>query len=227
MAGSFLASNGMDKDIIEKLVEEFSHFPGVGPRQAKRFAFYLLTRDDEKLKSFTEMLAKAKKSITHCVSCGRLFVKSDTSEKQPLCRICSDENREKTLLMVVGHDVDVESVEKSDSYKGYYFVLGGTIPILEEKPEKRVRLANLRKTALERAQKGLKEIVLALDANPEGEHTSTYLLKFLFPILKGKDVKITLLGRGLSTGTELQYSDPETIKNALQNRAPTEKLSIS
>lgn len=201
---------------IEKLVEEFSHFPGVGPRQAKRFAFYLLTRDEKRLKSFTEELLKAKKSIAHCNACGRLFIKPG---KTLLCSICADQSRDKTLLMVVGHDVDVESVEKSGVYRGYYFVLGGSIPILDDKPEERVHLAGLRKSAVERENQGLKEVILALDANPEGEHTSDFLIKFLSPVFKGKEIKISLLGRGLSTGTELQYSDPDTIKSALQNRA--------
>ena len=203
-------------DFIEKLVEEFARFPGVGPRQAKRFAYYLLTRNEEKLKSFTESLLKARKSVAHCGSCGRLSVKSG---KTSLCAICADASRDKTLFMVVAHDVDVESVEKSGSYKGYYFVLGGMVPILDEKPEERVRVSELKKQTASRTHDGLTEIILALDLNPEGEHTGEYLKTLLSPAIAGKNIKITLLGRGLSTGTELQYSDPETIKNALKNRA--------
>ena len=203
-------------DFIEKLVEEFARFPGVGPRQAKRFAYYLLTRDKGKLKSFTESLLKARESVAHCNMCGRLSVKSG---KTSLCTICADASRDKTLFMVVAHDVDVESVEKSGSYKGYYFVLGGMIPILDEKPEERVRISELKKQIAARTRDGLAEIILALDLNPEGEHTSEYLKTLLSPAITGKNIKITLLGRGLSTGTELQYSDPDTIKNALKNRA--------
>lgn len=202
-------------DFIEKLVEEFARFPGVGPRQAKRFAYFLLTRDETKLKTFTESLLKARKSVAHCSDCGRLSVKSG---KTSLCAICTDSSRDKTQCMVVAHDVDVESVERSGGYKGYYFVLGGMIPILDEKPEKRVRVAELKKQISSRMRDGLVEIILALDLNPEGEHTSEYLLTFLSPAVAEKDIKITLLGRGLSTGTELQYSDPETIKNALKHR---------
>ena len=203
-------------DFIEKLVEEFARFPGVGPRQAKRFAYYLLTRNEEKLKGFTESLLKARKSVAHCNSCGRL---SGKSGKTSLCTICADASRDKTLFMVVAHDVDVESVEKSGSYKGYYFVLGGMVPILDEKPEERVRILELKKQVASRMRDGLSEIILALDLNPEGEHTSEYLKTLLSPVIAGKNIKTTLLGRGLSTGTELQYSDPETIKNALKNRA--------
>jgi len=199
------------EDPIQKLIEEFSRFPGVGPRQAKRFAYYLLVRDEGKLKTFAAELLRARKIVASCASCGRLFVRSG---KAPLCPLCADESRDRAFLMIVAHDVDVESVEKSGVYHGYYFVLGGTVPILEEKPEERVRLAALKKQLAERKAKGLTEVILALDLNPEGEHT----MEFLGKQLEGKGVKVTVLGRGLSTGTELQYSDPETIKNALKNR---------
>lgn len=203
-------------DEIQKLVEEFSRFPGVGPRQAKRFAYYLLTRDEAKLGAFARLLAGARKAVSNCPSCMRLFARSGTEK---LCDICSDEGRDRRALMVVAHDVDVESVEKSGVYKGDYFVLGGTIPILDENPETHVRLAALKKSVAARTGKGLSEIILALDLNPEGEHTTEYLMNFLSPLVKEKTVKITVLGRGLSTGTELQYSDPDTLKNALQNRS--------
>lgn len=205
----------MEKDSIEKLIEEFSQFPGIGPRQAKRIAFYLLTRNENKLKLFTNELLSARKKITHCSVCNKLFVKSRNTTQ---CTICSDTSRDTALLMVVGHDVDIESIEKSGCFNGYYFVLGGNIPILEEKPEKFVRLAELRKVIVERTKNNLQEIILALDANPEGEYTSNYLFKHLSPLLKEKNIAMTTLGRGLSTGTELQYSDPETIKSALKNR---------
>lgn len=202
---------------IQKLIEEFSKFPGVGPRQARRFAYYLLTRDDSRLSTLTELLANAKKSVLSCTSCGRLFSREG---KTVFCLICADQTREKTQLMIVAHDVDIDSIEKSGSYRGYYVMLGGTIPILEEKPEQRIRLGAVRKTVTERIKNGLAEIILALDLNPEGEHTMGYLMGFLKPLVC-ETVCISKLGRGLSTGTELQYSDPDTIKNALINRAPT------
>ncbi|OHA26619.1 MAG: hypothetical protein A3C06_01800 [Candidatus Taylorbacteria bacterium RIFCSPHIGHO2_02_FULL_46_13] len=205
-------------DPITKLIEEFAHFPGVGPRQARRFAYYLLTRNADTLKEFTEALAKAKKTVGACISCYRLFSSGNT--KTTHCMLCADTHRDTSLLMVVAHDVDVESVEKSSGYRGYYFVLGGTVPILETKPEERIRLKKLSSRVKEATGKGLKEIILALDLNPEGEHTGNFLTHSLAPLVKEHGIKISLLGRGLSTGTELQYSDPDTIKNALSNRAP-------
>jgi len=203
-------------DVLEKLIEEFARFPGVGPRQAKRFAYYLITRDEAKLKQFADSLLKARKLVTHCPLCGRLSTKSDRTS---LCTICADSSRDKTLLMIVAHDVDVESVEKSGGYRGLYFVLGGTIPVLDDLPEERVRVKELKKQLSSKSREGLTEIIFGLDLNPDGEHTSEYLLDILSPLAAEKKIKMTLMGRGLSTGTELQYSDPDTIKNALKNRA--------
>ena len=120
--------------------------------------------------------------------------------------------------MIVSHDIDFENIEKTKFYNGYYFILGGTVPILEKNPEKRVRQKDLLNTVEKRAKMGLSEIIMALNYNPEGENTLTYLTEILKPICDDKNIKISTLGRGLSTGTELEYSDGETIKNALKNR---------
>ncbi len=202
-------------DIIESLIEEFSRLPGVGPRQARRFAFYMLTRSQKQVASLSELLLQAKRAVSHCTSCGKLFVGATSKKKQ--CVLCADASRDNGLLMIVGHDVDIESIEKSGGYHGHYFVLGGTIPLIDEKPEAHIRITPLRTYVLEKKKVGLKEIILALDANPEGEHTSMYVRSLLTPLV-GKEVRISVLGRGLSTGTELQYSDPETITSALKNR---------
>jgi recombination protein RecR len=98
-------------------------------------------------------------------------------------------------------------------------VLGGTVPILEKEPERKVRSRELLKTVEKRAkEEGLKEVILAISFNSEGENTAQYIKDILSPLCEKYSLKITLLGRGLSTGTELEYSDSETIKNALKNR---------
>jgi recombinational DNA repair protein RecR len=120
--------------------------------------------------------------------------------------------------MIVSHDVDFENIEKTHFYNGYYFILGGTIPILEKNPEKRIRQKELIENIEKKISNGLSEIILALSYNPEGENTLTYLEQILKPITDKNNIKISTLGRGLSTGTELEYSDSDTIKNALRNR---------
>ncbi len=116
--------------------------------------------------------------------------------------------------MVIARDSDFESIEKSGTYKGLYFILGGTVPILDKEPEKRIRLRAL----LERVTKqSLKEIILSLNTTPEGEHT-TDIVRDALKNLSLQSTKVTILGRGLSTGAELEYADSETIRNALSNR---------
>lgn len=189
---------------FEKLIEYFLKFPGVGPRQAKRFAYFLADKDENFVKNFTEVILEIKKSIKQCPSCFRFF-----EGETLMCNICSGLNKEKTLL-VVEKDVDLENIEKSGVYNGKYFVLGGVILLVNG------RQNNLRfKELFEKVKKEKpQEIILALSANVEGENTSRYAKKILEPL----KVKISKLGRGLSTGTELEYSDSETIKNALENR---------
>ncbi len=127
--------------------------------------------------------------------------------------------------MLVSHDVDFENIEKTHFYNGYYFVLGGAVPILEKNPEKRIRQKELLEIVEKKIKNGLSEIIIALNYNPEGENTLTYLQEILKPLTQPSSakatagaVKISTLGRGLSTGTELEYSDSDTIKNALKNR---------
>ncbi len=199
-------------DPISKLTEYFREFPGIGPRQAKRFVYFLLTRNASFLDEVSRLILEVKKSIKVCDSCFRFY--QDTSSTG-LCNICSDQNRDRSQLMIVSRDVDFEAVEKSKFYTGLYFVLGGNIPILDKEPEKRVRLRELTEKI---SNENFKEIILSLNANSEGEHTADFIRDHIKNTFAEKEIKITVLGKGLSTGTELEYSDTDTIKNALKNR---------
>jgi len=207
----------MDK--INRLSHLFSEFPGIGPRQSKRFVYFLLARNPEFLNEMTELISNLKKEIMSCEDCSRFFQKGYTPSA--LCEICGDKHRDKSKLMIVSRDIDLETVEKSGSYNGIYFVLGGSIPILDKNPENQIRLkrliAFLDKKISEK--ESLSEIILGLNANPAGEHTAEFLKNALSSFASKHNIKISTLGRGLSTGTELEYSDAETIKNALKNRA--------
>lgn len=200
-------------DPIEKLVSAFIRFPGVGPRQARRFVYYLLTQNAGTVEKLGEDLLELKKRIAQCRNCYRFFAATG-SRTQKVCNLCQDTTRDSSLLMIIEKDTDLEVVRKSDQYQGQFFVLGGLVPILEPEPEKKIRARELR-TRLESNQSQVKEIIIALAANAEGDNTTDYLQKFLAPF----GLRISVLGRGLSTGTELEYSDAETLKNALKNRA--------
>ncbi len=208
---------------IQKLTEYFSEFPGIGPRQAKRFVYFLLTRNPEYLQQLTRLISELKKDSTICQSCFRFFQDThNTASSHDLCEICRNQSRDRSSLMIVSRDVDLENIERTRSFSGLYFVLGGSVPILEKAPETRVRSNELQRIVRERAEApepgSLKEIILAMNATPEGENTGDYIEQFLKPITTEHIIKVSHLGRGISTGTELEYSDADTLKNALKNR---------
>jgi recombination protein RecR len=203
-------------DTITKLSKIFSEFPGIGPRQAKRFVYFLLSRHDGHINELIELLADLKKQIKVCGECYRFF--SNNLKTHDTCDICRQNNRNHHELMIVSRDVDLENIEKSHSYMGLYFVLGGNVPILDKNPEDKIRLRELLSKIERQSAEGLNEIIFGLNANPEGEYTEEYLRKILAPLSQQHSIKLSILGRGLSTGTELEYSDSDTIKNALLNR---------
>ena len=224
-------------DSIQKLTELFRQFPGIGPRQAKRFVYFLLGQKNDYSTELAKLVSELKRDIVQCDFCFRFFPR-DKSESLT-CPICRDTSRNGSQLMIVSRDVDFENIEKTKSFTGYYFVLGGTVPILETEPQDRIRQKELvdvvtkrskgglkAKTSLSpnndvrstQSETGLREIILALDYNPEGENTRDHLTRLLGPLGIKFGFNLSSLGRGLSTGSELEYSDPDTIKNALESR---------
>lgn len=197
---------------IDKLTEYFKEFPGIGPRQAKRFVYFLLRKNARYADELAQLIPRVRKNVSICSDCSRYFVKQGI---QQICNTCSASDRDATLLMIVARDSDLEAVEKSDSYNGYYFVLGGTLPILEDDVQKFIRVRELETIIEKRKNAGLTEIIIALNANPDGDNTARYLKQKLTPA----GLTLTILGRGLSTGSELEYADSDTIANALKNRA--------
>ncbi|MBI2617883.1 recombination protein RecR [Candidatus Kaiserbacteria bacterium] len=200
-------------DTIQKLMRMFIKFPGIGPRQAERFVYFLLSSPQSYRQELMRLIGTLKDDTKVCVSCFRFH-----SNRADICSVCGNANRNKELLMLVQKDVDLDNIERTKDYDGYYFVIGGTVPILDKNPSTLIREKELIETVEKRAKDGLKEVIFAFSVNPDGENTAEYVRKVLEPLLKKSDIKISTLGRGLSTGLELEYSDPETIKNALKNR---------
>ena len=202
-------------DPLHKLAEYFGEFPGIGPRQAKRFAYFLMTKNSSYLEGLSNLILDIKKRIKTCSMCFRLYPDGKTT----ICPVCSNMNRNRETIMIISRDVDFDVIEKSSVYNGLYFILGGIIPILEENPEKKVRLKDL-KDRINKSQKegSIKEIILSLNTTAEGENTADFIRQFIITNFPNSNIKISVLGRGLSTGSELEYLDSETIKNALENR---------
>jgi len=202
---------------VEKLIELFTKFPGIGPRQARRFVYHLLEESESSRGFLAQKILSLKTEMARCVRCKRFFSVADNSgQAQTLCKICSNKERDTSLLMVLARDVDLESVEKTIGYNGSYFVLGGQLKILDKNPESRIRIIELE--ALIQSNQNIQEVIIAMSANTEGDYTADYVKQKLHDAFPDRDLKITVLGRGLSTGTELEYSDPETITYALKNR---------
>jgi recombination protein RecR len=199
---------------IDNLANLFMKFPGIGTRQAKRFVYFLLAQDPHFVETLAYEISELKKNIAQCSACFRFFPRTGTGT---LCSVCVDD-ADSATLMVVEKDTDFESVHRSGSYAGRYFILGGTIPVLERDPASKIRIHELLARIESSAVEGLSEIILALSANPEGDFTRDYILKALTPIAEQLGITITTLGRGLSTGTELEYSDAVTLRHALKNR---------
>ena len=205
-------------DAIDKLAEIFKEFPGIGERQARRFVYFLMSKTGAYNDNLTTLVSELKKETAQCGECFRFFIVKN--EKNKLCEICANANTDSSLLMVVEKDSDLESVRKSRTYHGKYFILGELVPIVEKNTKSRVRIEELKNTAKVGASQKppLKEIILAFSLSPQGDHTDLYAREQLKDLAEKFGIKISSLGRGLSTGTELEYSDNETLRNALKNR---------
>ncbi len=201
---------------IDKLTELFEEFPGIGPRQARRFVQFLLIQNLSFRTTLSHTIEELSNKTKQCIECFRWFVVE--KNKTGLCEICSNQNRDSHMLFVVEKDADITNIEQG-GFRGKYFVLGGVIPLAAEKPEKHIRLSQLvSRINTDGAQKKLEEVILGLSATTEGDHTHLIIKEKLHSMAEGFHFKISSLGRGLSTGSELEYADPDTITSALNSR---------
>lgn len=197
----------MDK--IDELAQAFARLPGIGPRQGKRFVFYLLAAPAAERTKLAGLILSLGKDVRQCPDCLRFFNGSSAA----VCNYCSDSRRDDTQLMLVEKDQDLSAVERAGTYKGRYFVLGGVLTLTNKGA---IREKELVRAIEKRLKNNLSEVVLALSATSEGEHTADRVRELLAPYRD--HLKISVLGRGLATGSELEYSDAETLRAALSNR---------
>ncbi len=203
----------MHPKAIKQLINYFQRLPGVGPRQASRFAYSLLDEPSEILRSLRNAVKELAEETSRCPICFR------ARENITPCRSCGD-TEAKQQILVVEKDQDVETVEKSGVWRGAYHITGGTISPLYHDPllNNRMRGLHKRVVSLAKTKKDI-EVVMALSATANGEATQAYIEKILEPFVVPKGpVKLTRLGRGLSTGAEIEYADPSTLSHALKNR---------
>ncbi len=193
---------------IRNLTEAFEKLPGIGPKTAARLTFYLLHVPQEQLDEFAGALSELKKNTVLCSLC------YNVAETDP-CPICTDQNRDKTKILVVEQPLDVLAIEKTGDYKGAYHVLHGAISPLNNIGPDELYIKQL----LDRISSyvsPITEIILATNPNMEGEATAMYLAKQLK--IENCKLKITRLGQGLPTGGDLEYADESTLSRALEGR---------
>ncbi len=189
---------------VEKLIEEFSQLPGIGPKTAERLTFYLLRSADSQIDELGRAVTQLKKNIRTCSIC------SNITETDP-CLICSNTSRDNSLICVVEEPLDIVAIEKTGKYKGFYHVLGGVISPIEGIGPDELYVKEL----IERLKnKEVKEVILATNPSIEGEATALYLQKLIRP----KEVRITRIARGLPVGGDLEYADEITLVRALEGR---------
>jgi recombination protein RecR len=189
---------------IEKLIESLTRLPGIGRRSAERVVNYILGATKEEVKSLSDGIMKVKESVRFCSLCHNL-------SEEELCKICQDPRRQKDLICVVEKPSDVTAIEKSGSFPGVDHVLLGAISPLEGKGPGDLKIDTL----LSRIkQLNIKEIIIATDADTEGEATALYLTKLIKPL----GVRLSRIGLGLPVGSNLEYADSTTLSKSLEAR---------
>jgi len=189
---------------ITALTAALSKLPGIGPRSAERVALHLVQADPATVKHLAETILTARERIRFCETCGAL------TEKTP-CATCTDSRRDASIICVVERAVDILSLEKSGTFRGKFHVLGGKISPLDGVEPDDLRITDLEKRL---SVEPVKEIIIALGTDVEGDATSHYLAKRL---ARG-GLKISRIGFGLPAGSGLEFADELTLNRALEGR---------
>jgi recombination protein RecR len=191
-------------DSINALTAALGKLPGIGPRSAERIALYLVQADSPSVKSLAETIVSAREKIKFCEICGSL------TEQSP-CSFCTDSRRDDSLVCVVERAVDILSIEKAGSFRGKFHVLGGKISPLDGVEPEDLRIAGLEKRL---QTEPIREVVIALGTDVEGDATSNYLAKRL----ARPGLKISRIAYGLPAGSGLEFADELTLSRALEGR---------
>ncbi|MCX5709524.1 MAG: recombination mediator RecR [Candidatus Omnitrophica bacterium] len=189
---------------IEKLIEALNKLPGIGRRSAERVVNYILGASKDEIKNLAETIIKVKESVRFCRICNNL-------SEQDICRVCQDMRRNKEVICIVEKPTDVTAIERSGTFHGVYHVLLGSISPLEGRGPSDLKIEGLIKRIKE---DNIKEVIIATDADTEGETTSMYLTKLIKPL----GVNLTRIGLGLPVGSNLEYADSTTLSKALESR---------
>jgi recombination protein RecR len=189
---------------LERLIQELSRLPGIGPKTAQRLAFHLLRADRQRAESLARAIEDVKARIGYCERCYNIA-------EGGLCAICASARRDSSVLCVVESALDVLAVERTSEFSGLYFVLHGVISPIDGIGPEQLHVPHL----LDRVrEEGIAEVIIATDADIEGEATAVYLQRALLPL----GTKVTRPAHGLPVGGDLEYADELTLARAMAGR---------
>jgi recombination protein RecR len=191
--------------LIEEAVNEISRLPGIGKKTALRLVLHLLKEEQSATLKLSEALINLRTRITYCQVC-------DNISDQEICSVCSNPRRDRSIICIVEDIPDVLAIENTNHYQGLYHVLGGVISPLEGVGPSELNIEKL--IGRIGSGEGIKEVILALSATMEGDTTSFYITR----LLKGINIKISTIARGISVGGELEYTDEITLGRSIQSR---------
>ena len=194
--------------LVENLIEKLSQLPGIGRRSAERMVFWLLNQPKETSQALVQSISEVKEKLMFCHVCNNL---SDGE----MCLVCRDLSRDQTLVCVVENPKDLIAIERTGAFKGRYHVLLGTISPADGRGPDDIRIQQLLNRL---ASQGIKEIVIATDADNEGEMTALYLIKQLKP----KGVKVSRIGFGIPVGSSVEYADLSSLSASMSSRREIE-----
>lgn len=189
---------------ISRLMESYMKLPGIGQKTASRLAFHTVGMREEDVTNFAKNLVSVKRDLNYCSICGNI------TENDP-CMICSNKSRDRSVILVVEQAKDVIALEKMQEFNGLYHVLHGVLSPIEGTGPEDINMAAL----LKRLQdEEVQEVIIATNANVEGEATATYLSR----LIKPAEIKVTRLAHGLSVGSDIEYADEITLLKAVEGR---------
>lgn len=192
---------------IARLIEQFGRLPGIGPKSAQRLAFHMISAPEEQIRELTQALIQIKRDLVHCDTCCVI------SDRSP-CEVCGDGTRDHSMICVVQDTRDVLALERMNTYRGLYHVLGGAISPMDGVGPDQLHLREL----LHRLRdERVHELILATSATVEGEATALYVARL---VREFDHLDITRIAHGLPMGGDLEYADERTLSRALEFRRP-------
>lgn len=192
---------------LQKLINELSKLPSIGPKTAQRLAFYLLKKDNIDIAGLSSAVANLKQGILFCSVCHNM------AESDP-CSVCGDLRRDHSIVCVVEEPLDALALDKSGDFHGVFHVLGGVLNPLEGIGPEQLQIESL-VSRIKNSESGIKEVIIATNPSLEGETTAMHLAKLLKEFSK---IKVTRIARGLPSGGDLEYADDITLMRALEGR---------